>query len=92
MDSTYTSRINIKRILEDFDPKSLGVNHVEYLENQIKRLESIALSYRVQSQNKELPPRIRACFLRGSRKSRDSSASAMPFTARIHGETISPLD
>lgn len=60
MESVYTSRINLKKILEQFDSSNLDVNHKDYLEGQIKNLEKMILSYRVQSQNKELPARIRA--------------------------------
>lgn len=70
MDSIHASRINLKKILSNFDLSKLQVNHKDYLEGQIKNLEKMIISYRVQSQNKELPPRIRA-------RSRDLEQNAM---------------
>ena len=70
MESIHASRINIKRVLEDFDATNLKVNHKDYLEGTLKNLENMILSYRVESQNQKLPPRIRA-------RARDLEQNAM---------------
>ena len=70
MDAYYTTRLNIKKVLQEFDTKNLKVKHKDYLEGQIQNLEKLVLSYRVQSKNSELPPRIRA-------RSRDLEQNAM---------------
>lgn len=70
MESIYASRINIRKILREFDPKETKFNHRDYLEGQLNNLEKMVISYRVQSQNKELSPRIRA-------RSRDLEQNAM---------------
>ena len=66
----HASIINIKKILNNFNSDEIEVNNKDYLEGQIKVLENAILSYRVQSKNKELPPRIRA-------RSRDLEQNAM---------------
>lgn len=70
MESIHASKINLNRLLEKFDPKEYNLKHKDYLEGQLNNLEKMILSYRVQSKNSELPPRIRA-------RSRDLEQNAM---------------
>lgn len=60
MSPDHASRLTLRQILRNFEDKKPELNHVQYLESELKRLETLRLKYASESQNPENQPRIRA--------------------------------
>jgi len=60
MDPLIASKYVLKKFLESFDERKIGIPNEIYLEEQIAHLRRMICIYKEQSKNKNLSPRHRA--------------------------------
>lgn len=54
------AKLLLRELLQNFEPRKEGVSNEEYLDEQLKHLETVRVTYRARSSDARIPARLRA--------------------------------